>query len=1259
MAIIKKSIVLILLVLLMAANLHNFTNPSTSRSSSSNVRGYDRNSLSSQTPSRQGAWYMHRQNASRNSFAEGITAPNTNNTLWTFNTTNSNTGNGVYSSAAIVDEKVYIGSGEGKLYCLDLMTGDHYWNYSTIPGAWSHGQSCSPAFSNGKVFVGNDFIPKLWCIDAVTGGEIWNFSTRAGGMLGIYSSPAVHNDRVYFGTENNKVFCIPVDDPNGDGTMDYSERIWDFTAPDKVWSSPAVTDDRVYVGCGDSNSVGANKLYCLYANNGTIDWVFPSRRDIKDVISTPVIMKGRVYFGAGDNNVYALYANNGTKIWNYTTRDMVISSPVVAYGRVFIGSDDNRLYCLDADTGVGIWDYATKGEIWSSPSVADEKVYVASTDGTLYCINATSGKPELIWSYKITSKQYGVCSSPSIADGMLVIGGATGGNLGTSKVYCFSDADTTPPTIMDIYPEDQSVDIPTTVSITIDFNEPMDPSSVTTESILLRNDTYDDVAGTILYDDNAFTATFTPASPLSRGETFNVTVLSTIKDAAGNGLDGNDNGQMDGSPLDDYSWEFTTSVNKPPVLSAPTLTPTEGNLETDFEFSVIYTDLDNDNPEDSPGFIRVHLNGELIGRTMTVDPDASALLTDGNRSNGEQYSYEMKFPIYGEHTYQFKCSDGIDTASTQIFNDPLVWYPQELSLIPNQTAIEDIDLILDLNDEIHDEDMNEGDLELSVNSSYATVEDFNITFNYPNSFNYPSGRTHEIVEILLSDPIKGYNVSQEVKVEVIPINDAPIITGMTDQLVNIGEKFVLNLTLYISDEDNNMSELEISTNSSYATVVGGEITFFYPAKAGIVRDHINITVFDGEFYCRRNITVMVTLEGIPFILSSIPQQNAVEDVDLVLDMGDFITPAGAYTLNDFVLSINSTFGVVNGVIITFNYPNSFNYPKERNHEFITVNISYGNHVESVSFKINVQNVNDAPILLDVTTPSSSFDDTPIIFGLIYFDDDGSDGPLVAVVINDVEYSMNHISGDIHTLGGTYQLEMNLSAGEFSYYYKVDDQENTSNSNETSQLYSLTVIEHTGSGDDDDDEGTVDQETRGGLFIWLTMAAIVMIAIAVLAILFVLKRDRKKDEGEEDGEEDEKGMMLSDIRGGKKELVSELVELEDEREAVLERLDRIAGKLEQLDWDYEDGYIDTWRYEMLVDKCLHGREKLLDELDEIHDDIDYLEEELERAEHRKNSRKRQYGGGGDDDFYYSGYQEAGDQWEDDFHEDWMTDEYWDD
>ncbi|MCK5561506.1 MAG: PQQ-binding-like beta-propeller repeat protein, partial [Thermoplasmata archaeon] len=857
-----------------------------------------------------------------------------------------------------------------------------------------------------------------------------------------------------------------------DGSISISEIIWKFDTPDKVWSSPAVVGNRVYVGCGKGDDLN-NKLYCLYANNGTINWTYPAVGNIKDVVSSPAVVNGKVYFGSMDNKVYSLWASNGTRIWDYTTGDNIISSPAVAYGRVFIGSDDNKLYCLDANTGTKIWDFTTGNEIWASPSVADDKVYVSSCDGKVYCLNATTNTAQLIWEYKITSKQYGICSSPTIVEGKVIIGGATGGAGAVSKIYCFMDIDLIPPTITKTNPEDQSTDIPTTVQLAINFSEPMDQSTITTSNILLKDGSATPVIGTVNYLAGTASATFTPDSVLKRGETYTATVLSAVKDLATFGLDGNKNGLSEGSPLDDYSWQFTTSQNIPPGLTDANLTPVDGDLTTLLEYRITYTDLDNDTPKLIPAFINVHIDGELTGRPLILDSGAPANLRDDNYTNGERYIYSTQLTSYGVHSYQFKCSDSIDEVFTTVFDGPLVWDPQDFTVIPTQTATEDIDLILDLSDYIYDEDTSMSKLVISENSSYANLDDFNITFNYPNSFNYPSGRNFELVQISVFDPTRDYNVSQEVRVDVVAVNDPPVISGVPDLHVHEDRSFAINVTMFISDEDNLLTDLEISTDSSYATVDTKKITFLYPINSGKTIDFVKVMVFDGELYGYQNITVTVIPEGTPFILSTIPDQSAIEDVELVVDLTEYIMPLGTNEINDFVLEISSKYGKISTTTLIFNYPNGFNYPSGRDFEIVQMNVSHEGYQDSQSFKIGVEAVNDEPYLTVLNAPTTAVENITVKFSVEYFDMDGSENPFVEVIIGRIGYLMMPISGDIHDLGATYELARKFPVGEYDYYFSGDDRENATNSVFQSGNYILTVIEDSESTEDSDSDGIPD------------------------------------------------------------------------------------------------------------------------------------------------------------------------------------------
>jgi len=317
------------------------------------------------------------------------------------------------------------------------------WNYTTGGMVDS-----PPTVVDGRVYFGSED-NKTYCLDALTGAFIWSYTT--GGDVG-YSSPAVIDGRVYVGSRDHKVHCLS----SSTGT-----KIWSYTTGQSVMSSPAVVDGRVYVGSWD------NKTYCLDALTGVHLWsyttgggvfsspavvdgrVYVGSEDCKVycldaltgvhiwkyttgyiVYSSPAVADGKVYVGSYDHNVYALDAATGAKIWNYTTGHWVGSSPAVADGRVYIGSFDDKLYCLNASTGAYLWSYLTGSYVFSSPAVAGGKVYVTSNDRKIYCLNALTGV--VTWSYTHSTTGRGG-TSPAVADGMVYVGSEDG------RVYAFGN----------------------------------------------------------------------------------------------------------------------------------------------------------------------------------------------------------------------------------------------------------------------------------------------------------------------------------------------------------------------------------------------------------------------------------------------------------------------------------------------------------------------------------------------------------------------------------------------------------------------------------------------------------------------------------------------------------------------------------------------------------------------------------------------------------------------------------------------------
>jgi outer membrane protein assembly factor BamB len=109
-------------------------------------------------------------------------------------------------------------------------------------------------------------------------------------------------------------------------------KLWTHLTQMQIeYSSPAVVDGVVYFGSND------NRVRAVNASTGHEIWSFLTGNSVE---SSCTVVNGVVYFGSHDHNVYALDSATGTKIWNFTTKDEVYSTPAVVDGVVYVGSND-------------------------------------------------------------------------------------------------------------------------------------------------------------------------------------------------------------------------------------------------------------------------------------------------------------------------------------------------------------------------------------------------------------------------------------------------------------------------------------------------------------------------------------------------------------------------------------------------------------------------------------------------------------------------------------------------------------------------------------------------------------------------------------------------------------------------------------------------------------------------------------------------------------------------------------------------------
>ncbi|SDF54352.1 Outer membrane protein assembly factor BamB, contains PQQ-like beta-propeller repeat [Halorientalis regularis] len=307
------------------------------------------------------------------------------------------TGNVWYSSPAVVDGTVYVGSDDNNVYALSADDGTEQWRFDTGSPVEQ-----SPAVVDGTVYLGSydrNVAPEndgnMYALSADDGTEQWRFET--GGWM--MSPPAVVDGTVYFGSYDRNVYAL--------AAADGSEQ-WRFEARYAVRSSPAVVDGTVYIG--DSSNV-----YALSADDGTEQWRFEAGKPGE---SSPAVVDGTVYI-AGIDNMYALSADDGTEQWRFEAGNFGGSSPAVVNGTVYILSKGNvsSVYALSADDGTELWRFEGSYTVDSSPAVVDGTVYIGGKDD-VYALSADDGTEQ--WRFDTGST---VMSPPVVVDGTVYIGG--------------------------------------------------------------------------------------------------------------------------------------------------------------------------------------------------------------------------------------------------------------------------------------------------------------------------------------------------------------------------------------------------------------------------------------------------------------------------------------------------------------------------------------------------------------------------------------------------------------------------------------------------------------------------------------------------------------------------------------------------------------------------------------------------------------------------------------------------------------------
>ena len=300
---------------------------------------------------------------------------------------------------AIVDQQVILADLDGKIYALDLATGEEKWVHDTGTGF-----TASPAVRDGRVFLG-DYLGQFYCLDLRDGQRLWEFKVEAD----IDASANFYGDWVLFGSQDARLYCL--DAARG-------ELVWQHELQDQIRCMPTVVEGRCFVaGCDGQLHIlrlddgqpqatvpiesptmvtpavrgshvyfgtEAGSFFCIDWRQAEVVWVFQSERG-QSIRSSPAVSEDVVIFGSRDRRVVALDPQTGAERWQFAARQRIDASPVIAGQRVYVAAADGRLYALDRDSGELLWEFETGGGFSGSPAVGFERLVIANTDGVVYC----------------------------------------------------------------------------------------------------------------------------------------------------------------------------------------------------------------------------------------------------------------------------------------------------------------------------------------------------------------------------------------------------------------------------------------------------------------------------------------------------------------------------------------------------------------------------------------------------------------------------------------------------------------------------------------------------------------------------------------------------------------------------------------------------------------------------------------------------------------------------------------------------------
>jgi hypothetical protein len=348
-----------------------------------------------------------------------------------------------------------------------------------------------------------------------------------------------------------------------------------------------------------------------------------------------------------------------------------------------------------------------------------------------------------------------------------------------------------------------------------------------------------------------------------------------------------------GQTVQQSLWVNITPVNDRPSVFAP---------------DKVFVRFDVPSPEDYSSYVS-DVDNPIGDLTITTDDPGHTSV------QGLQVTYEYPESMVGEPIFVIlTVSDGLDQAQDVV--EVIVtsnYPPRTLVPIPDVVMNEDESLNdhFDLND--HFEDPDESQLTFGSLSQKVGID---IDSGGLVSFHPEANWFGDELVMFSAMDTSGAVAYDPVSVKVLPVNDPPSIGGLPDITIHYDFTYDFDVSPYISDVDNLVSELTIfCSDNSNTTIQDTTISFTYLTETVVV---VTVTVSDGEYQDSDIMEIRVT-DNNPPVSEGLPDVFFNEDEALTsaFDLDDYFSDTEGDTLtfsaNQSQFFVEVTIGIDNVV----------------------------------------------------------------------------------------------------------------------------------------------------------------------------------------------------------------------------------------------------------------------------------------------------------------------------------------------------------